>query len=110
MESYVHIYGHGDRTSLVFTPGVGGGSGRGAVDEYNLLCNILSALCGKAKADGVTLMPGPVRKFLAKDIMAWNGAFDDDAFAGGRVPGWEPWLAERRMKGLVQGMEAMGVA
>ena len=38
----------------------------------------MDTLCGKAKEDGLE-MPGPVRKFLAKDIM----------FAGGGVPGWE---------------------
>lgn len=62
-----------------------------------------------AKAEGVE-MPGPVIKFLAKDIMAWDQAFDDDAFAGGRVPGWETWLAERREKGILDGLEAMGLA
>ena len=104
MESYVRLYGHGDRNKLVFERGVSGGSGRGPVDEYNLLCDVLNTLCGKAKEEGRE-MPGPVRKFLAKDIMAWNGAFGDDAFAGGRVPGWESWLAERREKGIVEVME-----
>lgn len=104
MESYVRLYGHGDRNKLVFERGVSGGSGRGPVDEYNLLCDVLNTLCGKAKEEGLE-MPGPVRKFLAKDIMAWNGAFGDDAFAGGRVPGWESWLAERRAKGIAEVME-----
>ena len=108
MESYVRIYGKGDRNNLIFARGVRGGSGRGAVDEYNLLCDVLNTLCGKAKAEGLQ-MPGPVRKFLAKDIMAWNKAFDDDAFAGGRVPGWETWLAERREKGFIQVIEAMSI-
>ena len=81
MESYVRLYGNGDRERLVFERGVSGGSGRGPVDEYNLLCDVLNTLCGKAKDIGLE-MPGPVRKFLAKDIMAWNGAFGDDAFAG----------------------------
>ncbi|KAM0794008.1 hypothetical protein BDR22DRAFT_968030 [Usnea florida] len=108
METYVQIYGAGDRTTLVFKRGVSGGSGRGAVDEYNLLCDILKTLCGKAKEEGLK-MPGPVRKFLAKDIMASNQAFDDDAFAGGRVPGWETWLAERRAKGNIGGVERMHI-
>lgn len=108
MESYVKTYGKGDRGNLVFVRGVRGGSGRGAVDDYNLLCDVLSTLCGKAKEEGLE-MPGPVRKFLAKDIMASNGAFDDDAFAGGRVPGWETWLAERRGKGILHGMEALSL-
>ena len=108
MESYIKVYGARDRNNLVFVRGVSGGSGRGAVDEYNLLCDILNTLCGKAKEEGLD-MPGPVRKFLAKDIMASNQAFDDDAFAGGRVPGWETWLAERREKGVVRGMEALSM-
>ncbi len=108
MESYVKVYGNGDRNNLVFVQGVRGGSGRGAVDEYNLLCDILNTLCGKAREQGLE-MPGPVRKFLAKDIMAWNQAFDDDAFAGGRVSGWETWLAERRERGIIDGIEAMRI-
>lgn len=108
MESYVKVYGNGDRKNLVFVRGVGGGSGRGAVDEYNLLCDILNALCTKMKGEGLE-MPGPVRKFLAKDIMAWNQSFGDDAFANGRVPGWEPWLAARREKGIIGGIEAMSI-
>jgi hypothetical protein len=55
-------------------------------------------------------MPGPVRKFLAKDIMAWNSSFSDDAFAGGRVPGWEAWLAQRREVGLLEDIQALGIA
>lgn len=106
MESYVQVYGKGDRTSLVFVPGVSGGSGRGAVDEYNLLCDVLKTLCNKAKKEGAD-MPGRVRKFLAKDIMASNHAFDDDAFAGGRVPGWMPWLATRREEGVIDGIGAI---
>ena len=86
MEAYVKVYGNGDRNNLSFVRGARGGSGRGAVDEYNLLCDILNTLCSKAKEQGLE-MPGPVRKFLAKDIMAWNQAFDADAFAGGRVAG-----------------------
>lgn len=108
MEPYVKVYGNGDRNNLVFVRGVSGGRGRGAVDSYNLLCDILNTLCVKAKEEGLE-MPGPVRKFLAKDIMASNQAFDDDAFAGGRVPGWETWLAERREKGIIQGLDAMSL-
>ena len=108
MESYVKVYGKGDRNNLIFVRGVKGGSGRGAVDEYNLLCDILNTLCSKAKEQGLK-MPGPVRKFLAKDIVASNQAFEDDAFAGGRVPGWETWLTERREKGIIDGIEAMSL-
>lgn len=62
-----------------------GGSGRGAVDEYNLLCDILDVLYKAAKNEGLA-MPGAVKKFLAKDNMA-KYSFHDDAFANGRVPG-----------------------
>ena len=109
MEEYVRVYGKGDCSNLVFVPGVRGGSGRGAVDEYNLLCDILKVLCKAAKREGLP-MPGPVRKFLAKDIMAWNSSFSDDAFAGGRVPGWEAWLAQRREVGLLEDIQALGIA
>ena len=99
METYVKIYGKHDRNNLVFVRSVQGGSGRGAVDDYNLLCDIPNNLCRKAKEDGLE-MPGPVRKFLAKDIM----------FAGGKVSGWETWLAERRERGFTHGMEALSIA
>ena len=104
MEHYVNVYGDGDRNNLVFVRGSRGGSGRGAVDDYNLLCDILKTLCKAAREQGLA-HPEPVRKFLAKDIMAWNRSFDDDAFANGRVPGWETWLAQRRGAGLLPSME-----
>ena len=123
MESYVRIYGHGDRNELVFTRGWRGGFGRGPVDEYNKLCDVLSTLCEKVKTETEAKteaktetkemetekqkaksprMPGPVRKFLAKDIMVRNRSWDDDAFAGGYIPGWETWLRERREMGVLE--------
>lgn len=95
MEEYVAVYAKGDRTKLVFVRDVRGGSGRGAVDTYNLLCDLLRLICKDERSEGLN-KPGKVHKFLAKDIMAWNNSFADDAFANGKVPGWEPWLAERR--------------
>lgn len=95
MEEYVAVYAKGDRTKLVFVRDVRGGSGRGAVDTYNLLCDLLRLICTDRRSEGLT-KPGKVYKFLAKDIMSWNNSFADDAFANGKVPGWEPWLAERR--------------
>lgn len=109
MERYVNLYGAGDRKNLVFSLGVQGGSGRGPIDDYNLLCEILKILCKAANGQGIA-HPGAVRKFLAKDIMAWNQSFDDDAFANGRVPGWETWLAQRREDGLVQEMRAVQIS
>ncbi|KAI4158994.1 MAG: hypothetical protein LQ342_006967 [Letrouitia transgressa] len=95
MESYVNVYGNGDPKNLQFHRGQRGGSGRGPVDEYNELCDIYGELCKAGREQGLSV-PGPVHKFLAKDIMAWNKSFGDDAFADGKVPGWKPWLAERR--------------
>ena len=100
MERYVLVHGDGDRSSLVFKWGEYGGSGRGPVDEYNLLCDILGGLRKKAKEEGKEA-PGPVRKFLAKDIMHYNDAWADDAFANCFVPGWEPWLKMRRERGVL---------
>ena len=98
MEKYVQVYGDGDRSKLTFTRGVRGGSGRGPVDQYNLLCEILMELRNAAKREDLEA-PGPVHKFLAKDIMSCNNAWADDAFANGKIPGWEPWLAARRKAG-----------
>lgn len=97
MEEYVAVYAKGDRTKLVFVRDVRGGSGRGAVDSYNLLCDLLRLICTDKRSEGLE-KPGKVHKFLAKDIMSWNNSFADDAFANGKVPGWEPWLAERRVE------------
>lgn len=72
-----------------------GGSGRGAVDEYNLLCDVLAILRRQTKEEGIVDLPGPTYKFLAKDIMAWNEGWKDDAFAGDRKAGWEEWLEKR---------------
>ncbi|KAL9044927.1 MAG: hypothetical protein Q9214_001970 [Letrouitia sp. 1 TL-2023] len=103
MESYVNIYGDGDPKNLQFHWGRQGGSGRGSVDEYNMLCDIYGELCKAGREQGLPV-PGPVHKFLAKDIMAWNKSYGDDAFANGKVPGWEPWLAERRALGVLESM------
>ncbi|KAL9608123.1 MAG: hypothetical protein Q9167_007030 [Letrouitia subvulpina] len=103
MESYVYVYGNGDPKNLQFHPGQQGGSGRGPVDEYNVLCDIYGRLCKAGREQGLSV-PGPVHKFLAKDIMAWNQSFGDDAFANGKVPGWEPWLAKRRASGVLESM------
>ena len=95
MKTYVDVYGGGNKGNLVFKKGIGGGSGRGPVDEYNLLCDILQTLKEKAKNENLEKLPGPVYKFLAKDIMHWNNAWEDDAFACGKIHGWEAWVVER---------------
>lgn len=109
MEDYVSVYGKGDKNNLVFTLEKRGGSGQGPVDDYNLLCDILKTLCKAAKEQGLAY-PGPVRKFLAKDIMAYNDSFADDAFANGRVPGWETWLAQRKELGILKAMEGLKIS
>ena len=95
MRAYVDIYGGGEKENLVFKKGVSGGTGRGPVDQYNLLCDILRELVTKAEEEGIKPLPGAVYKFLAKDIMSWNNAWGDDAFADGKEHGWEPWVRER---------------
>lgn len=109
MEEYVSVYGGGDRRTLTFVPGVRGGSGRGAVDDYNLLCDILRTLNKAAKEQDLP-HPEIVRKFLAKDIMSYNESFQDDAFANDTVPGWEKWLARRREDGVLEGMKNLEIS
>ena len=102
MESYVLTHApRGRKEELVFRMGQRGGSGRGPVDDYNLLADILSRLKATAMNQGVEEVPGKVRKFLAKDIMHYNNSFADDAFASDVPPGWETWLAKRRVDGLL---------
>jgi hypothetical protein len=99
MKTYVDIYGGGKTENLVFKQGVQGGKGRGPVDEYNLLCDVLTHLKDQAKDEGHVDVPGQTKKFLAKDIMHWNNAWENDAFAGDEKAGWEDWL---RKRGLVE--------
>lgn len=61
----------GNQTKLVFVRGVRGGSGRGAVDTYNLLCDLLRSICKDKRSEELN-KPGKVHKFLAKDIMGCN--------------------------------------
>ncbi|KAJ3070410.1 hypothetical protein HK102_006673 [Quaeritorhiza haematococci] len=110
MERYVTLFGKGDMGNLVFKVGVYGGSGRGPVDDYNLLCDVLAQLRRMYKEaaalEGVeeVELPGPCHKFLAKDIMAYNQSWGDDAFANGKVPGWVGWLQRRRAEGIVRAL------
>lgn len=97
MRDYVNVYGDGKKEHLVFSKDQRGGKGRGPVDEYNMLCDIMKELKIRAKDQGIEKVPGPVYKFLAKDIMHWNNAWGDDAFAGGKVHGWEDWLRDKEV-------------
>lgn len=101
LEKYVELFGKGDYRNLVST-GLYDSSG-----AYNSLCDSLQQLklryCSlkglrlkEAEASGE--VPGHVQRFLALDIMFWNDSHDDDAFAGGRVPGWATYLAQRRLQ------------
>ncbi|KAK1761753.1 hypothetical protein QBC33DRAFT_582165 [Phialemonium atrogriseum] len=78
MRDYVDVYGEGKKENLIFSKEQRGGKGRGP-DQ------------------GIEKVPGPVYKFLAKDIMHWNNAWGDDAFAGGKVHGWEDWLRNKEV-------------
>ncbi|OAL04511.1 hypothetical protein IQ06DRAFT_373922 [Phaeosphaeriaceae sp. SRC1lsM3a] len=95
MKEYVDVHGAGKTENLTFKKGESGGSGRGPVDEYNLLCDVLAYLRQQAKEEGIVDVPGPTYKFLAKDIIYWNDGWADDAFAGGGKAGWEEWLEKR---------------
>lgn len=99
MKEYVSLFGAGNKDNLTYKLGKRGGSGRGPVDQYNMLCDILAELKRKAQDMGISDLPGPVHKFLAKDIMSWNNAWGDDAFANGKIPGWETWLSDRAIDG-----------
>lgn len=90
MEEYVTVYAKGDRKRLVFVRGVSGGSGRGSVDTYNLLVDLLRYIRDDEQTAGLK-KPGPCHKFLAEDIKAYNTSFTDDAFAEGKIPAWETW-------------------
>ena len=119
MEEYVVVHGGGSFDNLCFQQGVHGGS-RGPVDDYNLLCDILRSNIDRYKdavrhfednneqANKHELMnlitanlPLKNYKFLAKDILHWNNAWKDDAFADGKRPDWVKWLEFRRNQGIV---------
>lgn len=100
MERYVRDFGLGSMSNLVYNQRVRDGSGRGPVDVYNSLCDELRDCKARAKAMGIELHIRPVYKFLAKDIMAWNNAWKDDAFADMKIPGWVEYLARVRLEEL----------
>ena len=68
MEQYVRVHGRGSYANLRFHPGSRGGSGRGPVDLYNQLVDILKVLKSRAEQAGQPLSIEPCYKFLAKDI------------------------------------------
>uniref|UniRef100_A0A914DPK1 Uncharacterized protein n=1 Tax=Acrobeloides nanus TaxID=290746 RepID=A0A914DPK1_9BILA len=88
MRFYVDIFGNGKFENLRYRIGQHGGSNRGPVDSYNLLVDLLQEVKTRATAAKKPITIGPCYKFLAKDIMAWNNAWNDDAFAPGKIPGW----------------------
>ena len=97
MERYVKDFGQGQMANLVLVRGRNGVD-RGPVDAYNKLCDELRDCGRRGKALGCDLQIGPVYKFLAIDIMAWNNGWKDDAFADGKVPGWVEYLSRVRME------------
>ncbi len=105
MEAYVSVHGQGSYANLKFQRGSSGGSGRGPVDLYNQLVDLLRIAKKRAGQAGKPVDITTCHKFLAKDIMAWNDSWKDDAFSGGRFPGWEGWLTNRRSMGLLSGLQ-----
>ncbi|KAI9138452.1 hypothetical protein BKA69DRAFT_1091846 [Paraphysoderma sedebokerense] len=125
MEKYVSMNGNGRWSNLRFKKHMSGGSGRGPVDDYNLLCDILSNLRRRYYESKIlegddpivandsdaakalkhrydNELPGAVYKFLAKDIMTFNHSWQDDAFGDPeRVPGWYQYLKSRRGSGFI---------
>ena len=100
MKQYVKVYGGGRRENFVYTRGKSAKSSRGAEDQYNLLCKCLSTLSMAAKKEGLPY-PAPVQKFLPIKTMVDNKTFGDDAFADGKIPGWEIWLTQREETGML---------
>ena len=49
------------------------------------------------KDQGLNKVPSLVHKLLAKDIMHWNNAWGDYAFADGKISSWGVWLRERSL-------------
>lgn len=68
------------------------GSGGGQAASAEATTGDSSSL---ARGCGLEII-GPCHKFLAVDIMFCNRSFDDDAFAGGKVPGWFYFLRDRQ--------------
>ncbi len=101
MEAYVSVHGQGSYANLRFQRGCSGGSGRGPVDLYNQLVDLLIIMKERAEGAGQAVTIESCYKFLAKDIMSWNDAWADDAFSEGRTPGWEGWLKTRRSLGIL---------
>lgn len=89
MKKYVDVFGQGKFKNLCYRRGVSGGSNRGPVDTYNLLVDLLAEVKTRSRGQ-IEVMP--CYKFLAKDIMARNNAWNDDAFALDRIPGWFYYL------------------
>lgn len=104
MEQYVLLFGDGLFENLRFSRiRKDGWKGRGPESTYNLLVDLLATLRERGKGHFTI---GPCYKFLAKDIMAWNNAWLDDAFAPDKVPGWVEWL-QARQKLRIQLPESM---
>jgi hypothetical protein len=85
MKRYVYVYGQGKKENLVFRKGASGGSGRGPVDEYNLLCDILEQLKDRAKDEGIEMS-------LVQCISFWR-RISCIGIMLGKIPGWKLWLS-----------------
>ncbi|KAJ5814420.1 uncharacterized protein N7503_001170 [Penicillium pulvis] len=63
MKEYVSLFGAGKKDNLVYKLGKRGGGGRGPVDQYNMLCDILAKLKRKAQDMGILTFRGQYLSF-----------------------------------------------
>lgn len=120
LAEYVSIYGDGDFFNLIchfrkqkypekfkhnqiersFNPVTKLDAGRGPTSVYNNLLNALTGLKSALATDGepeIDARFGRNRAFLAIDIMRSFSQFENDAFEGGRIPGWVNLMSERKL-------------
>ncbi|CUM55719.1 unnamed protein product [Debaryomyces tyrocola] len=120
LAEYVSIYGDGDFFNLIchfrkkeypekfkqnqiernFKPVTKLDTGRGPTSVYNNLLNALTGLkyaLATADEPEIDARFGRNRAFLAIDIMKSLSLFENDAFEGGRIPGWVNLMSERKL-------------
>lgn len=120
LAEYVSIYGDGDFFNLIchfrkqkypekfkqnqvgrnFKPVTKLDAGRGPTSVYNNFLNALRGLkCALATAGEAEIDAkfGRNRAFLAIDIMKSLSLFENDAFEGGRIPGWVNLMSDRKL-------------
>lgn len=69
-----------------------------SMSPHERVCRrIWSGTAQEREGSGPKRSTRPVHKLLVKDIMHWNNAWGDDAFANGKISSWEVWLRERSL-------------